>query len=205
MISDNVKKTKIIGLTGGIGSGKSTAAQLFQQLNVQFIDADDVAREVVEPGEDCLQQIVAHFGDNILLEDGSLNRAALRELVFSNPDKRRALEGITHPAIRRRIAGHLSSMTGCYSLLVHPLLFETGQDVLCDLTIAISVPKELQIERATQRDKNSRQQIERILATQLSNEERCSKADFILENTGTSADLSVKVLQIHNKLQLLLS
>lgn len=205
MIHSHTKKTKLIGLTGGIGSGKSTAAKLFHELNVQYIDADDVAREVVQPGEDCLQQIVDHFGQHVVKANGELDRAALREIVFANPEQRKALESITHPVIRQRLQQHINQMTGLYALLVHPLLFETGQNALCDFTIAISVPKELQIERVMQRDHNSRTQVEHILDTQLSNDERCRQADFILENTGNSADLSVKVLQTHNKLQKLLS
>ncbi|SBS31236.1 Dephospho-CoA kinase [Marinomonas aquimarina] len=205
MIDTNANNTKLIGLTGGIGSGKSTAAKLFQEHHVQYIDVDDLAREVVQPGEACLQQIVDHFGPHVLLDNGELNRAALREMVFSKPEQRKTLEAITHPAIRQRLAERLSEMTGLYALLVHPLLFETGQNSLCDYTIAIKVPRELQIERVMQRDRNSRSQVEHILDAQLSNAERCSKADFILENTGNSADLSVKVLHIHNKLQTLLS
>lgn len=205
MINTHSHNTKLIGLTGGIGSGKSTAARLFQELGIQYIDADDVAREVVKPGEACLQQIIDHFGRHVVNNNGELNRAALREVVFSDPLQRKTLESITHPAIRQRLTEHINKMTGPYALLVHPLLFETSQNTLCEYTIAISVPRELQIERVMQRDNNSRVQVEHILDAQLSNEERSAKADFILENTGNSADLSVKVLQIHTKLQTLLS
>ena len=205
MINNHTPHIKLIGLTGGIGSGKSTVAKLFHELNIQYIDADDVAREVVQPGEDCLQQIINHFGQEVVKENGELNRANLRTIVFSDPEQRKILESITHPAIRKRMMEHIDNMSGLYALLVHPLLFETGQNTLCDYTIAISVPRELQIERVMQRDHNTQEQVERILDTQLSNEARCSKADFILENTSNSADLSVKVVQIHNKLQTLLS
>lgn len=197
--------TKIVGLTGGIGSGKSTAALLFSDLGVEFIDADDVAREVVAPGELCLEKICDHFGPTILNEDGSLNRSALRELIFKHPEERKWLESITHPAIRQRLNEHIHAMTGTYALLVHPLLFETAQDQICDYTIALDVPRSLQLKRVMQRDNNSQILVEKILETQLSNEDRCKRADFILENTGNSSDLSVKVSELHNYLTKLLT
>lgn len=190
-------RAKIVGLTGGIGSGKSTVAKLFQSLGVDHVDADDIAREVVEPGEPCLSEIRAHFGADVLNEDGTLNRGKLRQLVFATPSERQWLENLTHPAIRERLQSRLNDMKGVYALLVHPLLFEKQQHTLCDTTIAISVPRILQIERATKRDNNSADQIERIMATQLDNNERCAKANFILENTGNSEELSVKVNELH--------
>ncbi|SBT19008.1 Dephospho-CoA kinase [Marinomonas gallaica] len=198
-------KTTLIGLTGGIGSGKSTAALLFEELGIEFVDADNIAREVVQPGERCLKQIHDHFGCQILHSDGSLNRSALREIIFQNPDERIWLESVTHPAIRKRLIHHIDSMKGTYALLVHPLLFETSQHTLCQYTIALNVPRSLQLDRVVARDNNSKTQVERILDTQLSNEDRCSRADFILENTGNSADLSVKVSMLHNKLITLLT
>ncbi|MCO4787409.1 MAG: dephospho-CoA kinase [Marinomonas atlantica] len=198
-------KTTLIGLTGGIGSGKSTAALLFAELGIEFVDADNVAREVVEPGENCLKQIHDHFGSHILQSDGHLNRSALRDVIFKNPNERAWLESITHPAIRERLLKHIESLKGTYALLVHPLLFETSQHTLCQYTIALNVPRSLQLDRVVARDHNSKAQVERILDSQLSNEDRCSRVDFILENTGNSADLSVKVGMLHNKLMTLLT
>ena len=194
----------IIGLTGGIGSGKSTVANLFNELGVESIDADDIAREVVEPGEPCLKEIVSVFGQEVLTSNGQLNRAALREIVFSSQELRKQLEAITHPAIRERMHQKLLQCHGKIALMVHPLLFETGQNKECKYTIAISTPKSLQIERVTLRDNNSAEQVERIINTQLSDPERCSKADFILENTSNCDELSVRVFQLYNKLQTIL-
>ncbi|MFD1383751.1 dephospho-CoA kinase [Rhodanobacter aciditrophus] len=192
--------TKIVGLTGGIGSGKSTIAKLFNQLGIQSIDADDVAREVVLPGEPCLDAIIDAFGEQIILPDGQLNRAKLREEVFQNPESRALLESITHPAIRVRIEDHLNAMTSKYGLLVHPLLFEKHQEHLCDLTIAISVTVAQQVERAMKRDGNNEAQIRRIIQAQLPDEDRIERANFILKNTGTAEDLSGKVTELHKKL-----
>ena len=204
-MSKTINTPIIIGLTGGIGSGKTTVAKLFNKLGVESVDVDDLAREVVAPGESCLQEIAQAFGSDILTEDGSLDRAGLRQIVFADPALRKKLESITHPAIKARLKQKLASCESKIVLLVHPLLFETGQNNECKFTIAISVPKQIQIERVMRRDNNSEQQVMRIMDTQLTNQERIERADFILENTSNNADLSVKVLQLHNKLQNLLS
>ncbi|RUM49528.1 MAG: dephospho-CoA kinase [Marinomonas sp.] len=204
-MSKTINSPIIIGLTGGIGSGKTTVAKLFNKLGVESVDVDDIAREVVAPGENCLQEIVQAFGSDILTEDGSLDRAGLRQIVFADPALRKKLESITHPAIKARLKQKLASCESKIVLLVHPLLFETGQNNECKFTIAISIPKQIQIERVMRRDNNSEQQVMRIMDTQLTNQERIERADFILENTSNNADLSVKVLQLHNKLQNLLS
>ena len=192
--------TKIIGLTGGIGSGKSTVATLFSALGVPYVDADDVAREVVAPNESCLEAIIAHFGPDIVDESGALNRAKLRAIIFANPSEKVWLENLTHPIIQQRIKTHLAQATGPYVLLVHPLLFEKGHQSLCDYTIAISVPRATQIERVMSRDHNSRSQIENILSAQLSDPERIAKANFILKNTSNHQDLSGTVLKLHTQL-----
>ncbi|MBM6550262.1 dephospho-CoA kinase [Marinomonas ostreistagni] len=196
---------KVVGLTGGIGSGKTTIAKLFQQQGIPFVDADDVAREVVAPGEPCLAQIVAHFGPDIVNHQGALDRAQLRRLIFDDPEQKAWLEALLHPIIRQRIVQHLQAAKGPYVLLVHPLLFEKQQQSLCDYTIAVSVPRSTQIERVIERDQNSAAQVERILATQLTDQERIVKADFILKNTSNHKDLSGKVLSLHEKLLELLA
>lgn len=195
----------IIGLTGGIGSGKTTIADLFHDLGVPYVDADHVAREVVQPGEPCLDAIVNRYGEQILTPDGTLDRAQLRHLIFSTPTEKEWLEQLTHPVIKARLISQLNNQIGPYVLLVHPLLFEKGQDNLCQYTIAVSVPQALQIARVTARDRNSVAQVERILATQLSNEERCNKANFILKNTSNHEELSGRVLKLHNKILKLLA
>ena len=131
----------IVGLTGGIGSGKSTVARAFGSLGIGWVDADDVAREVVMPGEPALAAIREHFGNDVLHADGTLNRAALRSIVFDNPTERKWLESVTHPRVRERILVHLERLQrqSPYVLLVSPLLFESGQDKLVDRTVVVDV------------------------------------------------------------------
>ncbi|REG85485.1 dephospho-CoA kinase [Marinomonas pollencensis] len=187
----------IIGLAGGIGSGKSTITKYFNNLGIQSVDADDVAREVVQPGSSCLTKIVERFGANILLTDGTLDRKALRDIVFKHPDERRWLESITHPEIRASIATQLANAHSPYVLLVHPLLFETEQNKLCKFVVVIDTPKEIQIERIIRRDQSTEEQALRIINTQLNNEERLKQADFILKNNSNLIDLDDKVVTLN--------
>jgi len=174
----------ILGVTGGIGSGKTTAADyLHSKYRLQMIDADVVAREVVEPGEPALEEIAEHFGANILL-DGHLNRAELRKLIFDQPEEKIWLEKLLHPIIRDRTLELLNSSQSPITLLVSPLLFETDQFELCDITLVIDVPHETQVDRVTSRDANSAQQVEKIIATQLDRDSRNKRADFVVSNDG---------------------
>lgn len=190
----------VIGLAGGIGSGKSTIAKCFNQLGIESVDADDVARQAVAPGSQCLQQICLRYGEQILLADGSLNRSKLRQIIFDHSAERHWLESITHPAIKTMLKEQLQQAKSHYVLMVHPLLFEKDQDQDCQLTIAINVPSELQQQRVMARDNIGLEDAEKIIATQLSNEERLSRADLVLENTGNIIDLNGKVLRLHNKI-----
>ena len=190
----------IIGLAGGIGSGKSTVTKYFNELGIQSVDADDVARLVVKPNSDCLKKIHLRYGNDILLNDGTLNRKVLREIIFDQPKEREWLEALTHPVIRQEIMAQLNAATSRYVLLVHPLLFETKQDTLCKWVIAIDVPREIQIQRIISRDNVSQDSAEKILVTQLANNERIKRADFVLENAGNIADMNAKVLKLHQKI-----
>lgn len=190
----------IIGLAGGIGSGKSTITKYFNNIGIQSVDADDVARLVVQLGSTCLDQIHQRYGDSILLDDGNLNRKSLRNLIFDNPEERSWLEGLTHPAIRKEISVQLSSITSPYALLVHPLLFETNQDAICDLVIAIDVPESIQLQRVMSRDNISRENAGKIMATQLSNSERIKRADLVFENSGNIDEMNAKVFKLHKKI-----
>lgn len=190
----------IIGLAGGIGSGKSTITKCFNSLGIESVDADDVARLVVEPGTHCLHQIHQRHGDDILLEDGSLNRNTLRTIIFNEPKERLWLESLTHPVIREEIHSQLNKTSSQYALLVHPLLFETKQNTICQFVIAIDVLIEIQIQRVMARDKISQESAEKIIATQLSNKERIAKADLVLENSGHIDDMNVKVVRLHKKI-----
>ena len=192
----------ILGITGGIGCGKSTVTDLFVRLGVKVVDADSVAREVVTIGSSGLNAIVAEFGREILLQNSELNRAALREIIFNDPEKKHWLESLLHPLIRQRILELLNSNNkhNAYSILSSPLLLETDQQQLTDLVLVIDLNYETQLNRAMHRDNNSRQQIEKIMANQLSGEQRNAKADIILNNDGTLSDLAEKISSIHHRL-----
>jgi len=176
--------TFILGLTGGIGSGKSAASQWFETQGITIVDADIVAREIVAKGQPALQQIHAVFGDWVLLDNGELNRRALREHIFKNPDARKILESITHPAIRQSIIQQLQAATSSYVILVSPLLFETNQHELTDRTLLIDASEQLQIQRASQRDGQSVEQIKKIIQAQMPREQKRRLADDIVLNDG---------------------
>ena len=190
----------IVGLTGGIGSGKTAASDHFEALGITVVDADLCARIVVEPGKPALQQIAEHFGSEILLPDGNLDRAALRQKVFADEQQRKWLEELLHPLIFQEIIDQLNSAESPYSLLVSPLLIEGGQKILCQKVIVVDVPEEIQLQRAMSRDSNSEQQIRSIMATQASRQERLKQADYVLKNTGSIEELQKQVDTVHQEL-----
>ncbi len=182
----------IIGLTGGIASGKSTVARLFGDLGARWVDADDIAREVVAPGEPALKAIVDRYGDAILTREGRLDRAALRALVFADEKERRWLEATTHPRVRERLVARLSLLRqqdAPYILLVSPLLFESGQVDMVQRTLVVDVPEALQIERTTERDDVDQAQAKAIVASQMGRDERLALADDVITNDGDLAAL----------------
>jgi len=193
----------IVGLTGGIGSGKTTVAKKFIIHGIDYIDADDVAREVVAIGTPCLDAIIARYSEDILLEDSQLNRRKLRHIIFNNPIEKKWLEELTHPVIHKSIICHLMQSASLYTLLVHPLLFETKKNELCDYTLAIKVSKEIQVERVCNRDNIEKEMANTIIQSQMSNEERCKFADMIIENNNSSTDLDDKITLLHTKLSAL--
>ena len=184
----------IIGVTGGIGSGKSSVARMFGELGIQWVDADYVAREIVRPGETALAEIIAHFGESIVTAQGELDRAALRERIFAAPEERQWLERCTHPRIREHIVQHLAAMTSPYRLLVSPLLFESGQDSLVSRTLVVDVSQDVQLARTLSRDGVSEAQVRAILAAQLPRETRLAKADDVIDNNGNQASLREQVV-----------
>lgn len=190
----------IIGLTGGIGSGKSAASDYFTTLGINVVDADVVAREVVEPGTPALAHITERFGNDILCNDGSLNRAALRKIVFEKAEQRLWLEQLTHPLIADAIAQQLKNATSDYVILSSPLLLETSQHNHCNKIIVVDVPEAIQLERTTARDNNNEAQIKRIMAAQSSRKQRLAKADFVLDNTGTLENLYQQIDTLHQQL-----
>lgn len=189
----------IVGLTGGIGSGKSAATDYFQELGIDIVDADLVARTVVQPSTPALEQITQHFGSKILQENGELDRAALRQRIFSSPDEKQWLEDLLHPLIRETIEQELLAATSPYVILSAPLLVEGGLYKRCNRTLIIDVPETLQIERTHLRDNNTDEQIQRIIQSQASREQRLQAADDVIDNSGALSDLKQQVSTLHKQ------
>lgn len=191
-------KPWILGLTGGIGSGKSAVVEQFGRLGLHWVDADHAARWVVEPGKPALARIAEHFGDGVLTPAGELDRAVLRARVFENAGERRWLEQLLHPLIRQEIAEHLSRAQSPYAILVSPLLIEAGQYRQADRVLVVDVPESLQLQRAMRRDQASEAQIRAILKAQASREERLRHADDVLVNDRDRAWLEAEVERLHD-------
>lgn len=191
--------TWILGVTGGIGSGKTAATDYLQQLGVTVVDADVVAREVVAPGTPALAAIAAHFGPDALLHDGALNRPWMRQCVFSDPTQRLALEAITHPAIRDALMRQLMAAPSAYAVLASPLLWESGQVHFVQRTLLIDASEATQLQRASQRDGVSPAQIEAIMKAQWSREQRLARADDVASNEGSLAELYLQLDALHQQ------
>jgi len=193
---------KIVGITGGIGCGKTTVTDQFIGLGVEVVDADIAAREVVAINSIGLDTIVDRFGERILLDTGALNRAELREIIFNDASQKRWLEDLLHPLIRKRITQQLNqdASNHSYTLLSSPLLLETDQHKMTDFVIVIDLDTQLQINRAMRRDSSSREQIKKIINSQLSREQRNAKADMMINNDGSIDDLHQAVALTHQKL-----
>ncbi len=190
----------VVGITGGIGSGKSAVTDHLETLRITVVDADKVARVVVEPGTPGLAAIAEHFGEDILLADGRLDRAALRKIVFDNPDERKVLEGITHPRIRDEISRQLSEANSPYVVLSSPLLLESGQNTFADYVVVVDVPEEVQLTRTMARDDNSEALVKQIMAAQLDRKTRLSRADTSIMNDGSLEALYERVKKLHEDL-----
>ncbi len=190
----------IVGLTGGIGSGKSAASQQLEALGIEVVDADIVAREVVEPGKPALQSIAEHFGAEVLQEGGGLDRAQLRAKVFADSEERKWLEQLLHPLIRERILAQLNAARSDYAVLASPLLLETDQHNIVDHIVVVDVPVETQIQRTASRDQNSEDQVRAIIAAQMDRQQRLEKADSVLDNSADLYHLQQSVNQLHVKL-----
>ncbi|WAN08986.1 dephospho-CoA kinase [Stutzerimonas balearica] len=192
-------KPWILGLTGGIGSGKSAAAERFAELGVHVVDADQVARSVVEPGSAALAQIVDRFGGPILASSGELNRAALRERIFTSVEDRHWLERLLHPLIRQEIWASLSRAESPYAVLVSPLLVESRQHEQVDRVLVIDVPEDLQLQRVLARDQVSEDQVRAILAAQARREDRLRQANDVLVNDRDLSWLRQEVDRLHDR------
>ncbi len=189
----------IIGLTGGIGSGKSVASDKFKSLGITVVDADVASRTVVEPGKPALKEIEDHFGSGIITAEGKLDRNNLREIIATDPEERKWLESVLHPKIGEQITKEISESTSVYTLFVAPLLLETNSQEMCSRVVVVDVPKDVQIRRTAKRDKVSPNQVEQMVAAQMEREKRLEKADDVLLNSGTIEDLEKQVEELHKK------
>ena len=193
-----MSKPWTLGLTGGIGSGKSAVAQCFTDLGVSLIDADHAARWVVEPGRPALAQIAERFGEGVLQADGQLDRAALRGLIFQDPAQRRWLETLLHPLIGQEISRYLASAQSPYAILVSPLLIESGQHHITQRILVIDAPEHLQVQRTMQRDQASAEQVQAILQVQAKRDERLRHAHDVLVNDRDLHWLQDEVERLHH-------
>ena len=172
----------ILGLTGGIGAGKTLVSNHLSSLGIEIVDADVIAREVVAVDSDGLNAIVKHFGHAILLDDSSLNRAKLREIIFADLEQKNWLNNLLHPMIRQNITEKLDNAKSPYVVLSAPLLFENKLDALCNHSLLVDVPVEVQLARTTNRDLVSTEQVKNIIAAQMSRDDKLQKAGSILDN-----------------------
>lgn len=195
--SDPVKL--IIGLTGGIGSGKSAASRFFQELGITVADSDLAARVVVEPGQPALLNIAQHFGAKVINPDGQLNRAELREIIFKDPTEKQWLETLLHPLIAAEIDRQLQQSSSPYTILASPLLLETEQWRKVNRVLAVDVSEELQLSRSCSRDGNTEAQINSIIAAQISRPERLKRSDDIIDNSGTIEHLQQQVKSLDER------
>ena len=199
-----MNKNYLVGLTGGIGSGKSTIASIFKRLGVKVVDADQASRAVVEPESETLKTIIDHFQNETLLVDGQLNRSALRDIIFNNPEHKAWLEGLLHPLINGWISQQLEQpTTSPYVILESPLLFETNQYQMINTTLLVDVAPELQIARASQRDRVNKSQIQAIIDTQMSRQQKVELADFIFDNSLAIDSIEKRVIDFHNQFEAL--
>lgn len=189
-----------MGVTGGIGSGKSALTDRLASRGIDIVDADVVAREVVDIGSPALDAIAVRFGKQILLENGALDRAALRKIVFEDPEQRQWLEALTHPLIGKSIAAQLAASDGPYVILSSPLLLEGSQKSFVGHVVVVDVSEETQLQRTMSRDNNNEELVRSIMAAQLPREKRRSQADTIIDNSGTLSELHDAADALHQKL-----
>lgn len=187
----------VVGVTGGIGAGKSAVTDLFIELGIVVVDADLVAREVVEPGSPTLSAITVEFGEQILLADGNLNRPKMRELIFNDETAKKKLNGIIHPAIRREMLAQLEHANSPYVILSAPLLFENKLEKYVNTILVVDVPEAVQVLRASARDDVDIEQIKAIMESQCGRDYRLENASYIIDNTGSIEDLPEMVSELH--------
>ena len=188
---------RVVGLTGGIGSGKTAASDHFKSLGITIVDADEVSRQVVEPGTPALTKIAEHFGPQVLYDDNSLDRRALRNIVFNQPEEKKWLEQLLHPLIGIETFRQLQSSQSPYTIFVSPLLIEIGQDKMTQRILVIDAPESEQVSRTVARDDTDNESVKAIMKSQASRSQRLEKADDILLNDGSLENLQEKVEALH--------
>lgn len=189
----------VIGLTGGIGSGKTTATDYFARKGITIVDADIASRIVVEPGKAALTKIAEHFSSDILNSDGSLNRSALRKIVFNYPEELHWLEQLTHPLIREEIQNQIKNSSSPYTILVSPILFESGQNAFTQRTVVIDAPETLQISRTAVRDHTDPESVKAIMKAQTAREQRIKNADDVIVNDSNVESFYKQLDALHSK------
>ena len=191
----------IVGLTGGIGSGKSVVTQFFSELGIDIVDADEVSRGLLSPVSPALEKVAQHFGQSILTDDNRLDRARLREIVFSNPEEKVWLESLLHPRIRQTINQLIDEASSSYIILSAPLLLENKHYDFVNRILVIDTPKELQLERVALRDNSSDKIINSIIDAQMSRKDRLARADDVIINNSNFQALKQQVLKLHDDYQ----
>ena len=190
--------TLVVGLTGGIASGKTTVTNLFQsEYKIDVVDADIIARQVVEEGSDGLKAITEHFGEEILSSDKTLDRSKLRALIFQDPEQKRWLDNLMHPLIRIEMQRQLAQVSSAYALLVIPLMVENNLQSLADKVIVVDVDEKIQIERTRLRDKVNTAQVKAIIESQANRQERLAIADYVIKNSTRNHKLLPQIAELH--------
>jgi len=189
----------VVGITGGIGSGKSAVSDRFKRYGIKIVDADVASRDVVKPGQPALLDIREHFGADILQPDGTLDRAKLRARVFADPNERKWLERLLHPKINAYLVQELQNAESPYAILVSPLMKETGQARYANRILVVDVPEEVQLRRTMTRDANDEKQVRAIMAAQISRAERLEMADDVIVNDAGFEALDAAIARLHER------
>lgn len=187
-----------VGLTGGVASGKTTVSDMFSALGVFIIDADIIARQLLEKDSHCYQQVVQQFGSDVLLDDGEINRAWLRDRIFNDDAAKHALEKILHPSVRQQLLAAADKSEAAYCILVVPLLVEANMLDLVDRTLVVDIPEQLQMQRLKQRDNLTAAQAQAMLNNQATRQQRLMAANDIIDNQTDTKFLQKKVEQLHH-------
>lgn len=198
ILSAGINNVLKVGLTGGIGSGKSTVAALFAKYHIPIIEADDIARILTEPNQVAFKKIIAHFNDPKLLKNGTLNRRYLRQLIFNSPKARRWLEQLLHPLICQKIKAMLRALHTPYCIIVIPLLCETGPYTFIDRILVVDTLQKMQVERVAKRDRVTPTHIKKMLRAQCTRKQHIQQANDIIDNTHNKRALHIQVARLHN-------